>query len=88
VEQNHRNHAQRFPAGTASGRFALEVLDKTIGKVVFAARASRRLGAARSALRTGEFDPVIQRIAVDRRAPGKSHSNGFNSPMHVLSPRP
>src|SRR6202451_546888 len=87
VQQNHRNHTQRLAAGPASTFLRFQVLDESVGEVVLGPRPSRRLGAARSALWTREFNPVIQGITVDCRAPSKPYSYSFNGPMHGVSPR-
>ncbi len=73
------NDAQRAFAPAAGGHLALKILHETVGKMIFGVRAACRLAAHRSAMRAGELQPVVLRIAIQRSAPSAANSHSVQA---------
>src|ERR1700722_13643309 len=59
----------------AGCRFAFQILNESVGEVIRSARPASCLGAFGSALRTGEFHAVFERIAIQRSPGGVTHAD-------------
>jgi hypothetical protein len=67
VMQHHdRGNAQGVPAGMTSCHLALQVLQKSIGKMILVPSAPGRFHAGLTAVRTIIFNQIFLRIAVQR----------------------
>jgi hypothetical protein len=78
VMQHHdRSDAQGMPAGMACRHLALQVLQKSIGKVILIASAPGRLYARLPAVRAVIFNQIFLRIAIQRSPTRVPDANGF-----------
>jgi hypothetical protein len=83
VQHNYRHYAQGLIATAAVSHFALQVLQKAIGKMILGALATGILLSPFAAVGTDIFDPVLLRIAVQSRPAGAAHADNFRvSPFH------
>src|SRR5579863_10425355 len=83
VQHYDGDHAQGLPAGAAVGDFALQVLQKAIGKMILGALAAGILLAALAAVGTDKLHSVLLRIAVQSRPASAAHAYSFDiAPFH------
>src|SRR5579864_2312939 len=77
VQHHYGNDVQRTLAPAAGGHLALKILHKAVGKMIFGMRAASRLAAHGSAMGADEFQPVVLRIAIERRTPRATDSHSI-----------
>jgi len=83
VQHHDRNHAQVLFARMALRHFSLQILQKTIRKMIERALAPGILFVPRAAVRTDEFHRVLLRIAVQSSPAGAAHTYSFEIvPVH------
>jgi hypothetical protein len=83
VQHHNGNHAEIFFAGVALRDFALQILQKTVGKAIESALAAGIFLVALAAVGTDELDFVLLRIAVQGSPSGAAHPDGFGiMPFH------
>jgi hypothetical protein len=87
VKKNDGDDAQLTLAGMARRHFALQVLQKAVGKTVESSLAPCVLLVASAAVGTNKFDGVLLRIAVQSRPTGAANPESFGMlPVHGISP--
>jgi hypothetical protein len=77
VQHHNGNNAQVLLAGVALCDFTLQVLQKTIRKMIKRTLAPGIFLVPRAAVRTDEFHRVQLRIAVQSSPAGAAHTNSF-----------
>jgi hypothetical protein len=83
VQHYYRHYAQLLIASAAIRHFALQVLQKTVRKMILRPLAAGILLSPFAAVGTDIFDPVLLRIAVQSRPTGAAHADYFRiSPFH------
>jgi hypothetical protein len=87
VKKHDGNDTQLPFAGMARRHFALQVLEKTVGKTIESSFAPCVLLVASAAVGTNEFDGVLLRIAVQSRPTGATNPQSFGMlPVHWIGP--
>src|SRR5271170_4213603 len=87
VQKNHGHHAHGLLARVAQRYLALEILQKTVSKMIERALAPGVLLIPGAAVRTDEFHLVLLRIAVQSGPTRAAYANYFNSsPLHGIYP--
>ena len=77
VHEHNRSDTQSGAAFAARRHFALHILQKPIGEVIFVPVAARGLETVLAASRAVEFDTVFLRVAIKRGPSGIADANSF-----------
>jgi hypothetical protein len=85
VQHYYRHYAQGLSASAAIRHLALQILQKTIRKMILRPLAPGILLAPFAAVRTDVLDPVLLRIAVQSRPTGAAYADNFRVlPFHWI----
>ena len=83
VQHNNRYYTEPLFAGMALRDFALQILQETVNEMIVSPLAPGIFLIPRAAVRTGKFNFVLLRIAVQSCPAGAAHTNRFCiAPFH------